>query len=332
MRNRRSAAAPALLLLLFAARGAGAEPPLYHNPIVRQRADPWVYRHTDGWYYFTASVPEYDRIEIRRARTLQGLGSAPAVVVWRRHESGIMSANVWAPEIHFIRGSWYIYFAAGRRDAPFDHRIYVLENHSADPLTGSWAERGQLRTGWESFSLDATEFEHGGTSYLVWAQKELGIRGNSSLYIAAMSNPWTIAGSAVRISRPEFPWEKLGYWVNEGPAALVKNGRVFLTYSASATDASYCMGMLTASETADLLDPASWTKSSLPVLQTDPAAEIYGPGHNSFTTDGDGVILVYHARAYRDITGDPLYDPNRDTRAEVVGWDAGGTPLFEPAR
>jgi GH43 family beta-xylosidase len=331
MRYRRSAAAAALLLPLLAAQ-AGAEPPRYQNPIVRQRADPWVYRHTDGWCYFTASVPEYDRVEIRRARTIQGLGSAPAVVVWKKHDTGIMSENIWAPEIHFIGGSWYIYFAAGRRDAPFDHRIYVLENDSADPLIGSWAEKGQIRTGWESFSLDATEFEHGGTSYLVWAQKDLGIRGNSNLYIAAMSSPWTIAGPEVRISRPEFPWEKLGYWVNEGPAVLVKNGRVFVTYSASATDASYCMGMLTAFETADLLDPASWTKNSLPVLQTDPAAGIYGPGHNSFTTDGDEVILVYHARAYRDITGDPLYDPNRDTRAEVVGWDAGGTPLFEPAR
>ena len=29
---------------------------------IPQRADPYVYRHTDGTYYFTASVPEYDRI------------------------------------------------------------------------------------------------------------------------------------------------------------------------------------------------------------------------------------------------------------------------------
>jgi hypothetical protein len=46
------------------------------NPVVPQRADPWVYRHTDAWYYFTGSVPAYDRIELRRARTLQGLAFA----------------------------------------------------------------------------------------------------------------------------------------------------------------------------------------------------------------------------------------------------------------
>ena len=198
------------MLVFLAALGvdAAAEPPRYQNPIVRLRADPWVYRHTDGWYYFTASVPEYDRVEVRRSRTIQGLGSAPAVVVWRRHDTGIMSANIWAPEIHFIGHSWYIYFAAGETVAPFNHRIYVLQNDSPDPLAGLWMEKGQVRTGWESFSLDATEFEHGGAHYLVWAQKDYGIRGNSNLYIAAMNNPWTVAGSAVRISKPEFAWEK----------------------------------------------------------------------------------------------------------------------------
>ena len=77
-----------LVSLVVLGGGATAEPPRYQNPIVRQRTDPWVYRHADGWYYFTASVPEYDRVEIRRSRTIQGLGSAPAVVVWRRHDAG----------------------------------------------------------------------------------------------------------------------------------------------------------------------------------------------------------------------------------------------------
>lgn len=36
------------------------------NPFIEQRADPFILR--DGsHYYFIASVPEYDRLEIRRA-------------------------------------------------------------------------------------------------------------------------------------------------------------------------------------------------------------------------------------------------------------------------
>ena len=299
------------------------------NPLIPQRADPWVYKHVDGYYYFTASVPEYDRIEVRRATTIQGLSSAAPVVVWNKHASGIMSKHIWAPEIHYIDGNWYIYFAAARMDRPFDHRIYVLETDAANPLEGTWVEKGQIKTNWESFSLDATTFEHNGTRYLVWAQKDPAIRGNSNLYIAAMSNPWTISGTQVEISRPDYDWERIGFWVNEGAAVLIRNGRVFITYSASATDFNYAMGLLTASDTSDLLDPDSWVKSADPVFKTNDATGQYGPGHNSFTVSSDGDdMLVYHARNYKDIRGDPLYDPNRHTRVQKLYWNADGTPNF----
>ncbi|KAK0329141.1 Extracellular exo-alpha-(1-_5)-L-arabinofuranosidase, partial [Friedmanniomyces endolithicus] len=76
-----------------------------------------------------------------------------------------------------------------------------------------------------------------------------------------------------------------------------------MTYSASATDANYALGLLWAQEDADLLDPAAWTKSPQPVLRSSEKTGQYGPGHNSFTTSRDGKtdILVYHARDYRDI-------------------------------
>jgi GH43 family beta-xylosidase len=145
-----------------------------------------------------------------------------------------------------------------------------------------------------------------------------------------MDSPCSIAGGQVALSWPEYPWEQVGHWVNEGPAALVRNGRVFLTYSASATDANYCLGMLAADVNADLLDPKSWTKSPEPVFKSDPAASQFGPGHNSFTTTPDGKtdILVYHARSYEKIRGDSLANPDRATRAQVIRWKPDGTPDF----
>ncbi|MCR2808066.1 glycoside hydrolase family 43 protein [Paenibacillus soyae] len=305
-----------------------------NNPVIAQRADPWVYKHTDGYYYFTASVPEYDRIEVRRSKTIQGLGEAEPAVVWRKRERGILSANIWAPEIHYIDGAWYIYFAAAHttetNEGLFDHRMYVLENRSANPLEGDWEEKGQVITEWESFALDATTFEHRGTRYYVWAQKDPAIPGNSNLYIAEMENPWTIKGPQVMISKPEFDWETIGFKVNEGAAVLKRNGRIFISYSASATDFNYCMGLLWASEDSDLLDPASWSKSKQPVFRTSETTGQYGPGHNSFTVSEDGLvdIMVYHARNYREIQGDPLYDPNRHTRAQAFDWDENGFPVF----
>ncbi len=302
----------------------------FTNPIIEQRADPWVYRHNDGYYYFTASVPEYDRIELRRARTIQELGAAEAVVIWRKNDSGPLSKHVWAPEIHNIKGKWYVYFAAARVDAPFDHRTYVLENDAANPLEGTWVQRGPIKTQWESFTIDATTFEHNGRQFLVWAQKDPEIAGNSNLYIAAMSNPWTLSGTPVRIAQPEYPWETVGYFVNEGPAVLKKDGQIFITYSASATDHNYCMGLLVAAETSDLLSADSWQKTPQPVFCSSDTTGQYGPGHSCFTLSPEGTehILVYHARNYKDIVGNPLFDPNRHTRAQPIDWHADGTPNF----
>ena len=164
----------------------------------------------------------------------------------------------------------------------------------------------------------------------MWAQSEPEIAVNSSLYIAEMATPWSLKSKPTRIATPTKSWEIQGYRVNEGPAVLIRNGRVFLTFSASATDARYAVGLLTADAGANLLDRAAWTKTADPVFVTDEHTGRYGPGHNSFTVAEDGVtdVLVYHARDYRDITGDPLYDPNRHTRVQRLYWHPDGTPLF----
>ncbi|PWF47806.1 family 43 glycosylhydrolase [Massilia glaciei] len=321
----------ALACALILVSSAAALATDFANPLVRQRADPHVVLHTDGYYYFTATVPEYDRIELRRARTLDELGKAEARVVWRKHAGGPMSAHIWAPELHFIDGKWHIYFTAGRADAIWEIRLYTLVNGAANPLEGEWTERGQLKTGWESFALDATTFAHAGQRYLVWTQRPAGKdQKATNIYIAKMDSPTSISGAPVLLSTPQHAWEKVKYQVNEAPAVLVKNGRVFLTYSASATDASYSMGLLTAGAGADLLDPASWHKSAEPVFRSSDANGQFGPGHNAFTTtlDGKTDVLLYHARNYLDIKGDSLRDPNRHTRAQVIDWRADGSPDF----
>ena len=88
---------------------------VYNNPIVLQRADPWVLK-VDGEYWFTASDPEYDKIAIRHASTINDLQKAPETVVWRKHESGVCSKYIWAPELHRVNGAWYIYFAGAEHE------------------------------------------------------------------------------------------------------------------------------------------------------------------------------------------------------------------------
>jgi GH43 family beta-xylosidase len=251
------------------------------------------------------------------------------MVVWRKHATGEMGAHIWAPEIHFIDGSWHIYFTAGRSDDVWAIRMYALKNASANPLEGEWSELGRIVTNWDSFSLDATTFAHAGQRYYLWTQQVPNYAG-TSIVIARMSSPTKLTGAQVVLSSPEYAWEKQGYEVNEAPAVLMKNGKVFITYSASATDQNYCMGLLTADTGADLLDLKSWKKAAQPVLQSSSQNGQFGPGHNSFTTTPDGRldILVYHARSYRDIVGDPLNNPDRATRAQHLPFDATGMPVF----
>ncbi len=307
----------------------------WNEPWILQRADPYIYRHTDGAYYFTASVPAYDGIVLRRADTLAALAQAPEVRIWEKHENGPMSEHIWAPELHFLDGCWYIYFAAGEKEDIWKIRPWVLACEGADPLSGKWTEKGKMRRApqdpfsFESFSLDATVFENKGQRYYVWAEKVGVGKQISNLYIAQMDTPWSLKTVQVLLTGPDYDWERVGFWVNEGPAVIKRGGRIYLTYSASETSAAYCMGMLTADEDADLLDPASWKKERYPVLASCEEKGIYGPGHNSFTTDGEGNdILVYHARTQKEITGDPLYNPNRHTMLMKVEWDSHQRPVF----
>jgi GH43 family beta-xylosidase len=306
--------------------------PMIVNPVVRQRADAQVFRHTDGGYYLTGSVPEYDRLVLRRSRTLAGLATAPERVLWRHLSSGPMSGFIWAPELHLIDGQWIMYFAAGPSgggEDVFRIRTFAVACDGPDPMRGNWSVLGQLRTEWDSFTLDSTSFVHRGRRYLAWAQREPGIDTNSNLYLAPLATPLTLAARPARLTVPTLPWEVQGFKVAEAPAVLQRNGRLFMTYSASATDARYCLGMLTCRDDADIMDPANWSKSPEPVFRTSEKNKVFGPGHNSFTVDERGRdVLVYHGRDYAKIEGDPLFDPNRHTRMQYFRYRADGSPDF----
>lgn len=308
----------------------------YNEPWILQRADPYVYKHTDGTYYFTASVPAYDTIVLRSSKNLGGLAETEEKVLWKKHESGPMSKHIWAPEIHYLFGKWYIYFAGGEMENEWEIRPYVLECQGDDPMKDEWIEKGKMvrakddEFSFEAFSLDGTVFENKGRWYYIWAEKVGVGKQISNLYIAEMENGYTLKTVQVLLTTPDYDWERHGFWVNEGPGILKHNGKIFMTYSASETGIQYCVGMLSVDEDADLLDPRSWTKERYPVLATNEEKGIYGPGHNSFTKDEEGNdIIVYHARTEAEIVGNPLYNPNRHAMLMKVKWSEDGRPVFD---
>ena len=315
----------------------------YANPFIKERADPFITRGSDGKYYFTASYPAYgsvdkgyDRIILRQSGTVAGLASAAEKTVWTAHTSGIMGKHIWAPEMHEIGGKWYIYFAAGSTSDIWAIRPYVLRC-SGDPMTGQWEECGQMQATagddyFTTFSLDMTYFEHNGKSYVIWAE----IKGDSSLFMAEVSKsePWKLTSKAMLLTKPEYDWELVRHRVNEGAAVLKTDDKIYVFFSAAGTGSEYCVGKLTADADTDLMNPKSWKKDTYPSLQTSDLTGESGPGHNSFVTDENGnLLIVYHARpsahdskqcgSYAD---DPLYDPCRHTRIRQVYIGADGVP------
>lgn len=260
------------------------------------------------------------------------------VVYHRDPLPGFQSPHIWAPEIHFIDGTWYIYYTTSIDENDlWSIRPHVLQCKAADPFEGEWVDLGQVKKTVEDtiaftdFSLDHTVLQLHGELYFFWAEKH---PVDSVIYAAKMVNPWTIDSSRIcPVVSPEFNWERHGFPVCEGAGFLHRNGRLFLTYSASGTDALYCVGMCTADENADLLDPRSWTKSPYPVFQSTKKNKQFGPGHNSFTKDEEGHdIMVYHARQEEkyliDKSYQPLYDAGRNTTLMRIYWNEDGTPNF----
>ncbi|KAF1828790.1 alpha-arabinofuranosidase II [Decorospora gaudefroyi] len=316
------------ILTLTASPVAASPAVSYNNTLISQRADPHIYKHTDGFYYFTATVPAYDKVVMRRSQTIMGLSNAAETTIFARKRSGVGSGYIWAPEIHYIDNKWYIYVAMGlASQGGWGIRMTVLEGTGSNPLTAQWVEKGVIRTNRDTFNLDASTFVAGGTRYLIWAQTE---GDGTAILIAPLQNPWTIRGTPTIITRPDQPWERVNERVNEGAYVIQKNGKIFLTYSAAATDSNYCMGLVTADANADLMKASSWTKSKTPVFVSNAKTSQWGPGHNSFTVseDGQSDIMVYHDRGYKNINGSPLNNPDRRTRVQKLYWKADGTPDF----
>ena len=148
---------------------------------------------------------------------------------------------------------------------------------------------------------------------MIWSGWEGDTNGVQHIYLAQLSNPWTVKGKRLLLSTPQYPWEKVGDLknpdlvdptphvdVNEGPEFLAHGDLLFVIYSASGclTD-SYELGMLSASADKNLTKAKSWTKSARPVFQQSPEVSVYAPGHNSFFQSPDGTQdwILYHANA-----------------------------------
>ena len=298
----------------------------FNNPVING-ADPFVFQK-DGFYYYLHTMAT--SISLWKTEDITNLKSSTSKTVFSPKIGTQNSKSIWAPELFFLDGKWYIYYTAGDGN-DVTQRTWVLENSNADPMQGEWIDKGKISSdGADFWAIDGTVLEVKGTRYFLWSGRPGSLTGNltQNIYISKMSNPWTLEAEATLLSTPEFTFEKKGFGVNEGPE-IIKNKKkeVFLIYSASycGTD-DYSLGQLRLKKKGNPLIKDDWIKSENPVFSKSPENNAFGPGHNSFFTSPDGKEnwIIYHANT---LTNQGCSN-KRNTRMQKFTFNKDGSPNF----
>ncbi len=301
------------------------EPGKLRNPLnAFAGADPWIVYH-EGHYYLSATTGGSSLL-MRKSPTLAGLKTAPARMIYAETDPS-RNCHMWAPEFYLLDGPngprWYYYYSAGTCDTLDNQRAHVLESEGTDPM-GPYHYKARLfdasSDGW---AIDGSLLKLNDALYFLYS---VWVADYQVIFIAPMSDPWTISGPRVELIRSEYEWERSGLNVTEGPVALYHYDDVFILYSGSfCATPDYKLGMLTYLG-GDPLNPASWRKQPEPVFQRSDENSVFGPGHNGFFKSPDGTEdwIVYHANNDAD-AGCTQF---RTTRVQKFTWNADGTPNF----
>lgn len=297
----------------------------YTNPLKDDGgnyADPWFIKAGKEYYYCGAA--DGNRLFLKHSQDATKVLTEPDHDVYTAPLAGEHSSNLWAPELHYLAGRWYIYYAADDGENA-NHRMFVLAGGTdrEDPLAGKFKFAGKVSTGDDHWAIDGTVLELHGQHYFIWSGWTGRKNVAQNLYVAKMKSPTELTGERHMISAPDQSWEQHGKpYVNEAPQVLQHSGRTFVIYSASGswTD-EYCMGQLELTGN-DPLNPAAWHKHTQgPVFKQ--TAKVFGPGHCSFIKSPSGQdYLIYHAARKQGSGWD------RNIRMQPFRFSQAGTPQF----
>ncbi|RYP72312.1 hypothetical protein DL771_004286 [Monosporascus sp. 5C6A] len=252
----------------------------FTNPVRRPGgSDPFIAYSGDGYYYMMST--SWTNLQIARSKTIEGLKTAPKKVVYSTNEPR-RCYNVWAPEVHYLDGNWYIYYTAGNASNLDGQNLHVLKGGPS-----AWDEytyAGQLTNPW---SIDRSVIRFNGWgNYLAYSCFH-GVRYQSTCLQKLGDDNVSLTGPISVISQPTESWERSGMPVQEGPVALYYGGKTYIVYSANyCWTPDYCLATLEWDGRTNPLRPGAWKKPNDRVFSQ--ANGHYGTGHNSFFQSPDG--------------------------------------------
>lgn len=309
--------------------------PHFAFPICTDRADPCVCRWKGKYYFIATNDADYNHtLYMRCADSLEGIGDAEEHLILDSATYEDIGGLLWAPEFHEIDGRLYLFHAC-TPEAFFWEESHVMElREGGDPLCKEdWSkprrivrqDGSELCEAGKEITLDMTEFEWQGELYVIWSQRQFLPKDLGAwLYIAKLNRrkPWMLASEPVVLSKPEYGWANNHTFVDEGPFALIRGEKLYVTFSSAAVDSTYVVGLLQIEAGKDLLDRANWRKNNYPIFTSRSLEGEYGTGHNAYVIDEDGIVWnTYHAR--------PGIDGPRSSGFRRVHFDIDGEPMLD---
>lgn len=304
-------------------------------PVAYDRADPCV-GFWKGKYYFIATndADGNHTLYIRESDTISGLVNAEEHLILDSSTYPEIGGLLWAPEFHEVEGKLYIFHAA--TPEPFfceESHIMELREGGNPCCREDWsrpkrvvrADGSDICEVGNEITLDMTCFKWEGEYYVIWSQRQFLPKDLGAwLYIAKLNKkePWKLASDPVVLSKPDYSWENNHTFVDEGPFALIRDNRLFISFSAAAVDTSYVVGLLSIESGKDPLVPSNWKKKGYPILTSRSVEGEYGTGHNAYVYDEYGDIYnTYHGR--------PGTDAPRSSGIRRVHFDVDGEPVLD---
>ena len=304
-------------------------------PIAYNRADPCICKWNGSYYFIATNDADGNHtLYIREAKSIPELVEAPERLLLDSETYPGIGGLLWAPEFHEINGRLYIFHGATPGEF-FWEESHVMElREGGDPACREdWSapkrvvkkDGSDICEAGKEITLDMTCFQWEGDFYAVWSQRQFLPKDLGAwLYIAKLNpkEPWKLDTEPVVLSKPEYGWANNHTFVDEGPFALIRGDKLYLTFSSAAVDTSYVVGLLTIEKGKDLLDANNWSKKNYPLLTSRSVEGEFGTGHNAYVIDDDGTVWnTYHAR--------PGVDGVRSSGIRRVHFDVEGDIVLD---
>ncbi len=282
--------------------------------------DPFVtYDPRTDYYYGMSS--QHSVIILHRSKVLADLFTGgESLTVYR---TGVqICESMWAPEMYFMDGRWYIYSSGTTSPSDATKHLFVLQSKTADPFDG-FRFKAYLNN--NIFGIDPTVYidDESGKRYLCYSEV---IEGLQWLCIAELTKPWKISTPVPICDPRDYEWDGN---LNEGPF-FVKNGdRLFIIYSACGCyDDNYKLGLLEY-KGGDMLKKESWEKYPEPLFVKNPDVSVFAPGHASFFTSPDlSETWIAYQCFYSTNAENPARRRMRVCHVQPISFDETGFPVI----